>query len=471
LGISEWVGLSWKIGLYSAVSHREAIPHEKRRLAMIERSKYTRRRFMKQATTSLGVIGAPYFIPAAALGRGSQAAPSDRITIGVIGTGGRGQDLIKMFFKQPDAQIVALCDLDRQHLEKAQGMVNEQYANKDCAAIHDFRQLVARKDINAVIVATPDHWHALAAIAALNAGKDVFCEKPLANSVAEGRAICEAVKKNNRVLQTGSHERSGPNARFACELVRSGRIGKLQTIRINLPCTDTHHLEIRQVTEVPPPEPVPEGFDYDFWLGHTPQVPYTSKRCHFFWRFILTYGGGEMTDRGAHVIDIGQLGAGTDDTGPVEIQAIGVRSTGLYDAFWDYHFINTYANGLRMVGEAAGPRGLKFEGSEGWIFVHIHGAKLEAEPASLLEEQPESLAVQLGRTTSHPRNFLDAVKNRNQPFAHAEIGHRTASICHLNNIAMRLGRSLRWDPVKEQFVGDDEANRLLRPVMRPPWSI
>jgi hypothetical protein len=172
-----------------------------------------------------------------------------------------------------------------------------------------------------------------------------------------------------------------------------------------------------------------------------------------------------------HVIDIGQLGAGTDDTGPVEIQAIGVRGTGLYDAFWDYHFINTYANGLRMVGEAAEPRGLKFEGSEGWIFVHIHGAKLEAEPASLLEEKPESLAVRLGRTTNHPRNFLDAVKSRNQPFAHAEIGHRTASICHLNNIAMRFGRSLRWDPVKEQFVGDDEANRLLRPVMRPPWSI
>jgi hypothetical protein len=311
----------------------------------------------------------------------------------------------------------------------------------------------------------------LASVAALNAGKDVFCEKPLANSVGEGRAICEAVRKNNRVLQTGSHERSGPNARFACELVRSGKIGKLQTIRINLPCTDKHHLEIRQVTEVPPPEAIPEGFDYDFWLGHTPQVPYTPKRCHFFWRFILTYGGGEMTDRGAHVIDIGQLGASTDDTGPVEIQAIGIPSTGLFNAFWDYHFINTYANGLRMIGEASGPRGLKFEGSDGWIFVHIHGAKLEAEPASLLNEKPNSLQVQLGRTASHPRNFLDAVKSRKQPFAHAEAGHRTATICHLNNISMRLGRKLMWNPATEQIVGDEEANRLLTPVMRAPWSL
>jgi len=438
---------------------------------MIQHLKYSRRRFIKQAGTTLGAIGVPYIVPASALGLGGQAAPSDRIAIGVIGTGGRGQDLIKMFFKQPDAQLVAVCDVDREHREKAQSMINEQYGNKDCALFSDFRRLIARPDIGAVIIATPDHWHALASVAALNAGKDVFCEKPLANSVGEGRAICEAVRKNNRVLQTGSHERSGPNARFACELVRSGKIGKLQTIRINLPCTDKHHLEIRQVTEVPPPEAIPEGFDYDFWLGHTPQVPYTPKRCHFFWRFILTYGGGEMTDRGAHVIDIGQLGAGTDDTGPVEIQAIGIPSTGLFNAFWDYHFINTYANGLRMIGEASGPRGLKFEGSEGWIFVHIHGAKLEAEPASLLNEKPDSLQVQLGRTASHPRNFLDAVKSRKQPFAHAEAGHRTATICHLNNIAMRLGRKLMWNPATEQIVGDEEANRLLTPVMRAPWSL
>jgi predicted dehydrogenase len=367
--------------------------------------------------------------------------------------------------------VVAVCDVDRQHLEKGRSIVDQHYENKDCAATRDFRELVARPDIDAVVVTTPDHWHALVAIAAANGGKDIYCEKPLANSVAEGRAICEAVRRNNRVLQTGSHERSGPRARFACELIRSGKIGRLQTMRVNLPCQDKHHLQIRQWSEVPLPEEIPEGFDYDLWLGHTPQVPFTSKRCHFYWRFILSYGGGEMTDRGAHVIDIGQLGAGTDETGPVEFQAIGLRSPGMFDALWDYHFINTYANGVKMIGEAHGPRGIRFEGTEGWIFVHIHGAKLEAEPASLLEENAGMLRVQLGRTESHIRNFLESVRNRNQPFAPAEIGHRTATICHLNNLAILLGRKLQWDPGNERVVGDDEANRLLTPVMRPPWSL
>ena len=418
-------------------------------------SQYSRRQFVKQAAAGLSVAGIPYFVPSSALGRGRQAAASERIAIGVVGSGGRGRDLIKMFLKQPDVQIVAICDVDRKQLEQGLSLVNDYYGNQDCVRFHDVRELVASPNINAVIIATPDHWHALTSIAALNAGKDVYCEKPLANTVAEGRAICEAVKKTHRVLQTGSHERSG-NSRFACELVRSGKIGKLHTIRINLPCTDKHHIEIRQVKEIPPPEAIPEGFDYDFWLGHTPRVPYVSKRCHFFWRFILAYGGGEMTDRGAHVIDIGQLGADADDSGPAEFQAIGIRNPGLFDVFWDYHFINTYANGLRMIGEASGERGLKFEGSEGWIFVHIHGAKLDAEPASLLDENPESLAVQLGRTDSHQRNFLDAVKGRSALFAPAEVGHRTATICHLNNMAMRLGRTIRWDPANERVLGDEE---------------
>jgi predicted dehydrogenase len=388
-----------------------------------------------------------------------------------VGTGGRGEWAARSFLREPDVQVVAVCDVDRQHLEKGRSIVDQHYENKDCAATRDFRELVARPDIDAVVVTTPDHWHALVAIAAANGGKDIYCEKPLANSVAEGRAICEAVRRNNRVLQTGSHERSGPRARFACELIRSGKIGRLQTMRVNLPCQDKHHLQIRQWSEVPLPEEIPEGFDYDLWLGHTPQVPFTSKRCHFYWRFILSYGGGEMTDRGAHVIDIGQLGAGTDETGPVEFQAIGLRSPGMFDALWDYHFINTYANGVKMIGEAHGPRGIRFEGTEGWIFVHIHGAKLEAEPASLLEENAGMLRVQLGRTESHIRNFLESVRNRNQPFAPAEIGHRTATICHLNNLAILLGRKLQWDPGNERVVGDDEANRLLTPVMRPPWSL
>ena len=445
--------------------------------------KSTRRQFLKQAAAATGTMGVPLFAPAAALGRDGKAAAGNRIVVGCIGTGGRGKSLLNAFTRFGDVQLVAVCDVDTEHRNAGRDLVNKKYGSNDCAAYNDFRELLARKDIDAVIVATPDHWHALAAVAAAKAGKDIYCEKPLANSVAEGRAVCEAVKKHRRILQTGSHERSGDSARFACELVRNGRIGKLRTLRINLPCDDASHRKIRAVTGVPPEMPMPAGFDYEFWLGHTPKVAYTKDRCHHRWRFILAYGGGEMTDRGAHVIDLAQLGAGTDDTGPVEIEARGTASkTSLYDAFWDYEFVNTYANGVKLVGSTKGPRGVKFEGSDGWVFIHVHGGRLEAEPASLLKATIDKDEIQLGRSprfgeTStnylprHVRNFLDSVKSRQQPLAPAEVGHRTASICHLNNIAMRLDRKLRWDPEKEQFVNDPEANRLLKPVMREPWTL
>ena len=208
------------------------------------------------------------------------------------------------------------------------------------------------------------------------------------------------------------------------------------------------------------------------WLGHTPLAPYHELRCHFWWRFILSYGGGEMTDRGAHIIDLAQLGAGTDDTVPVEFEATGTRSTtSLYNAFMDYKFENVYANGVRMIGENKGPRGLKFEGSGGSIFIHIHGAKLEADPPGLLEEKVAEGEIQLGRSPGHHRNFLDSVKSRQQPVASAEVGHRTATICHLNNIAMLTGRKLIWDPKTEQIANDSEANALLAPAMRSPWRL
>lgn len=432
----------------------------------------TRREFLKRTSLACsGALVAPYFVPATSLGYGA-VAPSERIVMGAIGTGGMGKHDMKTFMDFPDVQMVAICDVDANHRREALEIVNQKYGNQDCTPYRDFRDLVARTDVDAVTVTTPDHWHALCSIAAANARKDIYCEKPLANSVGEGRAICEAVKKNDRILQTGSHERSGSNARFAAELVRNGRIGKLQSIQINLPCDDGHHMQVRECVNVPPTMPIPEGFDYDFWLGHTRAVDYTEKRCHFWWRFILSCGGGEMTDRGAHVIDLAQLCAGFDDTGPVEIEAAGSASTtSLYDAFMDYKFVNRFANGVVMNGASEGPRGLKLQGSDGWIFIHVHGGKLEAEPASLLEEKIGENEIQLGRSPGHQRNFADCVKSRQQPFAHAEIGHRTASICHLNNIAMRLGRKLKWDPATEQVQDDAEANQLLTPNMRSPWQI
>lgn len=433
---------------------------------------FTRRDFIKVTTSSLLVAGFPTIIPASARGRDGKAAPGDRIVMGWIGTGGQGTSLLKRFIEQADVQVIAVADVDAKNRANAAGVINTKYGNKDCASYKDFRELLARKEIDAVTIATPDHWHALASIAAAEAGKDIYCEKPLANSVAEGRAICEAVKKHKRILQTGSHERSTPTVRQACELVRNGLIGKVETVRINLPCDDKHHNSIKAITALPTPQEVPAELDYDFWLGHTPRVPYYKERTHFWWRFILSYGGGEMTDRGAHVIDLAQLGLGTDATSPVEFDANGSDNKhGLYDAFMDYKFVNTYASGVRMIGSTQGPRGLKFEGTEGWIFIHIHGGKLEASEPALLTTKAETLKVQLGRSPGHYRNFLDSVRSRQLPLAHAEVGHRTATICHLNNLGMKLGRKLKWDPKKEQVMNDPEANRLLLPKMRGPWSL
>ena len=438
---------------------------------MAVQSRQTRRKFLQQAAAGgAAALVVPYFVPSTVLGQGV-TPPSDRIVMGVIGTGGMGRGNCGAFMGEPDVQMIAVCDVDAGHRLEAAKMVNEKYGNGDCQKFGDFRELLTVPGIDAVVVATPDHWHALASIAALNAGKDVYCEKPLANSVGEGRAICDAVAKNRRILQCGSHERSNPKVREAAEFVRNGRLGTLKAVHVMLPCDEAHHNRVRAVKGVPPAEPVPEGLDYEFWLGHAPKAPYTPMRCHFHWRFILSYGGGEMTDRGAHIIDIGQLALDADDTGPVSYAAKGASTPGsLFNAYFDFEFENTYAGGVKMLGTSKpGPRGIKFEGDQGTLMVNVHGGDYQAEPATLLEPIEDG-EVHLGRTPSHRRNFLDCVKSREQPFATAEIGHRTATICHLNNIAMRLGKSFTWDPVKEQ-TDDDEANALLTPTMRRPWTL
>jgi predicted dehydrogenase len=446
---------------------------------------YNRRQFLQDSTlAAAGTLALPSIIPSSALGLNGAVAPSERLVLGAIGTGGMGRGNLGDLMNNKDVQAVAVCDCDKNHAKAGGDDVNKKYGNNGCAVYHDFRELCGRKDIDIVLVATPDHWHALASIEAVKNGKDVYCEKPLTNSVAEGKALVEAVKKHNRILQTGTQERSGDNARYACELVRNGRIGKLQTLRINLPDDDSHHKQVRSRIQSLPEKPVPEHLDFDMWMGHTPKVAYNPDRVHFFWRFILTYGGGEMTDRGAHVIDLGQLGAGTDDTVPVEYEAKGVRGQGDYNVFWDYEFTNTYANGLKLVGTTAGPRGVKFEGTEGWIFIHVHGGALEASDKAILKSKIGDSEIQLGRAPGydpnknnhnlhgrHRRSFLDSVKSRKQPTAPVEVGHHTGAICHLNNIAMITGRRITFDPAKCQIEGDDEANKLLTPVMRAPWTL
>jgi len=431
----------------------------------------SRRSFIQAGVASLAV---PYFVSPSALGLAGHVAPSNRITIGGIGTGGKGRHNLEQFLAFGDCQVVAVSDVDRNHANGTKAMVDQHYGNQDCRSIHDFREMCAAGDIDAICVSTPDHWHALNTLAAIRGGKDVYCEKPLSNSVGEGIAMRDAARDYGRIVQCGSHERSTNRARYGCELVRSGRLGKIHTIEINLPCDDSHHIEAKKLTDIPPVEEVPAHLDYDAWLGHTPVVPYIPRRVHFWWRFNLAYGGGEMTDRGAHIIDLAQLALGMDDSGPVTYEARGDRAEGsLYDAYWEYDFVNTYANGVKMVGKSEGPRGLKLIGEDGWLMMHIHGAHLECSHPELLDEAANERenSVKLGRSPGHHRDFIDCVKTRKAPFATAEIGHRTATICHLNNLAIQLGRTLKWDPVAEQVEGDDQANALLTPKMRAPWSL
>jgi len=443
--------------------------------------KISRRQFLKGTALASagGIIGFPTIIPGRALGLDGAVAPSNRVVMGCIGVGGQGTGNMQAFLNQPEVQVVAVCDVDANHKARAKKIVQDFYAQQGksgggdgCAEYRDFREVTARQDIDAVSIGTPDHWHGLITIAAAESGKDIYCEKPLVNTIAEGIAVRRAVQRYGRILQNGTHERSRHSVRFACELVRNGRIGKLHTIQINMPNSDSHHLEIINNENIFPNMPVPESLDYDMWLGPTPWVPYTERRCHFWWRFIFNYGGGEMTDRGAHIIDIGQLGNGTDHTGPVELRAEGeAPKSGLYDAYMKYDFECTYANGVKMIGASVDPRGLKFIGSNGWIFIHIHGGRLEAEPASLLQETLRPEEIHLGRSPGHHRNFLDAVKTRNQPMASVEIGHRTATICHLLNIAMLTKSPIRWDPEKEEILNNPEAQRLLARSTRSPWYV
>jgi predicted dehydrogenase len=428
----------------------------------------TRRQFLRETAVASTVLAAPCFIPARSLGGEGAVAPSERLVIGLIGAGGMGLAHLHWLLDQPDLEVAALCDVDDGHLQQARELVRSKGRQDNCPTYRDFRELLARPDVDAVFVVTPDHWHALVAIAAVEAGKDVYCEKPLTNSVGEGRALCEAVKKHGRVLQCGSQERSNPNVRRARELVRSGRLGDVKTVRVFLPCDEPHHQRARAQELVL--ADVPAGFNYNFWLGPTEVVPYAENRCHFGWRFNHRYGGGEMTDRGAHIIDLAQLALQFDDAGPVEYRASGTRlEGGLYDVFLDFEFENVYANGVKLIGEKTGPRGIRFEGDQGSLFVHIHGGKLQSNPASLLDDVPP--AEPFDAYALHRRDFFAAVRSRDATHATAEIGHRTATICHLNNLAMRLGRPLKWDPVAEKIIGDEEAHGYLMPKMRAPWSV
>jgi hypothetical protein len=458
----------------------------------------TRREFLKAgAACGASLVTFPYFVPARVLGAGGAVPASEKIVMGCIGVGSMGGGHLRGFSGQDDVRMVAVCDLRRKFRERAKQTVDERYGDSGCTAYHDYRELLARPDIDAVCIATPDHWHALVAIEAARNRKDMYMEKPVDVHVAAAKALREAVNRYGVVFQFGTQQRSGRDFRFACELVRNGRIGKLHTIVVgSLPGAELPN----QPTQ---PAPDPSEFDYDMWLGPAPWAPYTFERAASraegspgYWMHIHDYGLGCLSGAwGIHHVDIAQWGNNSDDTGPLEIEGTGVLpQDGLCDTALTWRVEHIYANGVKMIhlDRAQAVRefpqfasktlqytgvGILFLGADGWVIVSRGGIDAQqhavprAEPKSLLQTVFDSGEPRLPVSNNHKRNFLECVRTRQQPISSMESAVRSDTICHLDDIAIRLGRKLYWDPAKEQFLNDDQANRLLTRPLRSPWRL
>ena len=417
-------------------------------------SRLTRREFLGRAGAMAVGAALPAFIPARALGA-EGVGPNSKLTMGFIGVGGMGSGHLGAFVSDPQVKVLAVCDVYEPHRSRAQVVA-------DCAAYNDYRELLDRDDIDAVLIATPDHWHALTSIHACQAGKDVYCEKPLSLTIEDGRAMVEAVRRYGRVFQTGSQQRSDDNFRFACELVRSGRIGKLHTVRVGIGGAPTSGWE-------PNTDPPPE-LDWNMWLGPAPWAPYNPQRCIYNFRWFWDYSGGKMTDWGAHHNDIAQWGMGTEHTGPIHIKATRAifPSDGLYETATEFDIVYEYANGVTLITSSDG-HGVKFEGPDGWV--HVDRGFLETFPKELMQEQLGPGDVHLYRSPGHHEDWLNCIRTRQRPICDVEIGYKSIVTCHLGNIAIRTGRALHWDPDHEHFVGDDEANRWISKPYRAPWHL
>jgi predicted dehydrogenase len=455
--------------------------------------KVNRRRFL--ATAGKGIVassvgaGFPAIVPASVFGA---ASPSNRINVGAIGTGriSRGHDLPGIW-QHDVARVMAVCDLDSRRVDDAKALVNGYYEKKTgkpydgVTGYANYHDLLANKDVDAVVVSTPDHWHCIIAIDAVEAGKDVYLQKPASLTIAEGRALCNAVQRTGRIFQIGSQQRSTPQFRYAAELVRNGRIGQLKSVEVGLPGDPSGDEE--------PEMPVPKTFNYEMWLGSTPLVYYTEKRVHPQvgydrpgWLRCEQFGAGMITGWGAHHIDSAHWGMDTEHTGPVEVWGTAeFPKKGLWDVHGSFKTEALYANGVTMTVSGEFPNGIKFEGTKGWIFVSRGNEKVTgSDPVAKLKDatalsasDPKIITsvigpqeINLPRSAEHHGNWLESVKSRQQPIAPVEIAHRSCSACLLHHMAMKLKRKLYWDPVKERFKSDDEANALLSRPQRAPYT-
>ena len=422
----------------------------------------SRRTFLRQLTGGAAAAGLFTSLPAslakvAMAGAKSQPA-NEQIRIASIGVGGQGTANLKKVVQQ----IVAVCDVDKKHLADAQGVV-EKATGRKCDGYGDYRRLLDRQDIDAVIISTPDHWHALPTIDACQAGKDVYVEKPLSLTIAEGRAMVAAAQKHNRIVQTGSQQRSDKRFRTACELVRSGALGKLHTVRVGIPGVNF------KGPAVPDSDP-PAELDYDFWLGPAPQRPYNEKRVHYLFRFFWDYSGGQLTNFGAHHLDIAQWALDADESGPATIEG-----KARYDADHWYEvpewcqIVYTYPSGVKLICGQDEKQGVTFEGERGAI--HVDRSKISSTPSEIVSEPAVEGRVHLYESDNHHQNWLDSIRSRKPPICDVTIGHRSATVCHLGNIALRLGRKITWDAAQQTIADDSEAAAMLARPYRAPWKL
>jgi hypothetical protein len=428
------------------------------------------------------------------LGANGATPPRERITCGLIGRGLMGRGHLRVLVGRPEAQLLAVCDVDRARCEEGRQIADDTYAAaraagtyRGCAAYNDYRELLDRPDIDAVVIATPDHWHTMQSIHAAQAGKDVYCEKPISVTIDEGRRLVETIHRYGRVFQNGSQYRSIPTIRAVCEFVRRGDLGRIKSVftiwmKSHIPTVGESYYPMDPAL---PAEPVPEGLDWDLWVGPAPWRPYNSAYHRnpppgvVPWVFCEAFGVGAVTGYHSHAADVIQYALGVEETGPVEI---------LHPSSGQFPTLTCrYANGtlLHCVDHwgivkdvyKAVPASTRLEGLFGGLFVGERGWVTSMSASGPIEAGPESLAKELKLATrnvniganNHHANWFECIRTRGKPSSHEEIGHRSASLGHLTIIAYKLGRSLQWDPVKEEFIGDEQANRLRSRALREPW--
>jgi predicted dehydrogenase len=421
--------------------------------------KITRRQFIKSTAV---VMGMPTIIPASALGMNGTVAPSNRIVVGGIGLGPRGQEVLRSFLKQPEVQFVMIADVQSVRREVVRVMVNRHYMNRDCTETRDMFDVMGRPDIDAVLIATGDRWHALASILAAKAGKDIYCEKPCSMTIRESQELADAINRYGRVFQAGTQRRNVDNFQVAAELARSGRLGRVHTVHAGiLPLEESHAWLPAEE------EPSPDIVDWDRWLGPAPWRPYNQDYVRGRWRgYYDFHGGAALPEWGSHTIDLCQWAAHADDTTPVEFSAEGQTLHG------------RYRNGTKLVMRLAGFKGegdwvvpgtcpVRFEGDEGWVEAADTGKIAVSSPNLLASGMPAETAGT--DPTQHVRDFLDCIKSRAKPAANANVTRRGHIVSHAASIGWRLGRTVKFDPDKETFVNDPEANRMCSRARRAPW--